>query len=133
MSSYLFKKNDLFKIIKICQGEVESKELTVAKYKELISDYSKLYSRMSLNTWKKLMNYEATLFDRLEYIDKSFEHNVTEIVNVFTQTTQNKFTDIRAIEQIYHDAISAIANRYVTIASMTPGFEVAKGLRSVSF
>ena len=79
------------------------------------------------------MALEVGLFEKLDDINKCFERNITEIVNLFIQTIQNKCADIRTVEQNYHGVISAIANRYIMVTTVTPDFEVPEKLRPVSF
>lgn len=118
MEDFIEKKEKMVKTLKKMQDKVELGDMSVSEYNERSQAMSTEFNETIHDVWKKLMKLEITLYEQLEEVNSTFEHNLTEMVNYFIEQSQGLFSMIRGLEQTYTENISEVANRFFTTLNL---------------
>lgn len=132
METFLEEKRKDIKLIEELQELADNGDIAIEDYQEkvkyLLDDF---YVRQQA-VWKKLMQLEITLFEQMEESNSTFEHTMTEMINVFLEAAQGYFSQLRVLETTYMENLTESANRYRTNFNMNDDIEVPPGLAPVS-
>lgn len=114
MEKFVERKEEMAKRLKEMQIEVEEGEESADMYLETVDEFTLEFNSSMQSVWKELMKMEVILFEQMDEVNQIFEQQMTEMVNFFIEQSQGHFTEIRGLEQNYTEAVTQIANRFLS-------------------
>ncbi|XP_975201.2 dynein regulatory complex subunit 3 isoform X1 [Tribolium castaneum] len=129
MEIFLEKKAILFLKIKNVQNQLNSNEINYDEFIDKCDVFVVEYDEMLHEVWKALMKLELELYEQMEEVNQTFEHNITELVNNFIESSQAFFTQIRELEVSYAENIGDLATKFQTNANLNEEIEVPAVLK----
>ncbi|XP_044269077.1 dynein regulatory complex subunit 3-like isoform X2 [Tribolium madens] len=129
MEIFLEKKAIVFLKIKNVQNQLNSNEINYDEFIDKCDAFVVEYDEMLHEVWKALMKLELELYEQMEEVNQTFEHNITELVNNFIESSQAFFTQIRELEVSYAENIGDLATKFQTNANLNEEIEVPTVLK----
>lgn len=119
MEEFMQEKNkDVYRKVKKLHEYVDTGAMNAEQFYENIVIYNQAFEELIHNTWKKLMGLEMTLYGQIEDCNQTFEHTMTEMINIFIESAQGLFAQIRALEVTYTENIAEFSGRLITMATL---------------
>ncbi|XP_075225765.1 dynein regulatory complex subunit 3-like [Lycorma delicatula] len=104
-----------------CFESIEKQGVTddnFAYYTELMRNNTEDIHNLYFDVWIALMKNELTLYEQMEELITTFERNLADMINVFLESAQAYFTQIREQESTFMELITDHLIRFQTQASI---------------